>query len=237
MKKPIIIGDKSFRYKKDALLYYRNILNSYSYGDTLTETDFKDIMDLLRLHEKGEEKVGVGVKEIRVEQIRYKTKCFRVIRVDSTSDVFSYIKCINVGNSPIARFRRTCRDLVRNDLRDVKEAYFKAHSKKGKVKCQETGVWCSWEELNVDHRQPNTFSIIVERFIEMNGIDVEKVKYSEVVDEVYKFEDDWFSQSFREYHRSKANLRLVMKKKNLGRSHQARLERQGKDLVIEKKKC
>jgi hypothetical protein len=31
----------------------------------------------------------------------------------------------------------------------------------------------------------------------------------------------------------KSNLRLVRKEKNLGRSHQARIKRQKKDLIIE----
>jgi hypothetical protein len=233
MKKPIKIGEKTFIYKKDALLHFKRILNSYGYDEVLTPTDFEDVLNLLRLHERATEKIDVGVREIRVDEIRYKTKCFRIIRVDSSSDVFSYTKCINGGLSQIEKFRRTCRHLVNDDLRNVKLAYFKSHSRKGKVKCQETGEWCYWEELNVDHRQPNTFSVIVDRFIEVNGIVLDKVKYLEVVDAVYKFEDEFLCKSFREYHQEKSNLRLVKRRSNLGRSHQARLKRQAKDLLIE----
>jgi hypothetical protein len=233
MKKLILIGDISFSTKKEALAYFKSILNSYVYGESLREPDFLDVLALLRLHPRAEEKIGVGVREICVEEVRYKTKCFRIVRTDSSSDVFSYTKCINGRHSPIARFRRTCRDVVQEDLRGVKDAFFKAHSKKGKVKCQETGEWCSWEELNVDHRQPNTFSVIVDRFIELKGIDVEAVTYSEVMDAVYEFDDESLCKAFREYHRSKANLRLVKRVNNLGRSHLGRLGRQGKDLVVE----
>jgi hypothetical protein len=234
MKKPIIIGDRTFEHKKGALFYYSRILNSYEYGEVLSVSDFTDVMILLRLHEKYEEKIGVGVREIRVDQVRYKTKCFKLIRIDSTHDVFSYTKCINGRHSPSVKFIRTCRDLIQDDLRLVKETYFKAKSKKGKVKCQETGEWCLWEELNIDHRQPNTFSVIVDRFIELNGIDVHKVNYIEIMDAVYAFEDDSLSQSFRDYHHAKANLRLVKKSRNLGRSHQGRLGRQRKDLTVDK---
>lgn len=38
------------------------------------------------------------------------------------------------------------------------------------MKCQETGKLLKWEQLNVDHRQPNTFSIIVDRFVELRNI-------------------------------------------------------------------
>jgi len=233
MKKPIHIGDMNFGTKKEALAHFKRILNSYGYGESLTEPDFIDVLALLRIHPRAEEKIGVGVRAIRVEGIRYKTKCFRIVRTDSSFDVFSYTKCINGRHSPIAKFRRTCRDLVREDLRGVKKAYFKAHSKKGEVKCQETGEWGSWEDLNTDHRQPNTFSVIVDRFIEVNGVDVEAVDYVEVMDAVYEFADESLSAAFREYHRSKANLRLVKRTRNLGRSHLARLGRQARDLVVE----
>jgi len=35
------------------------------------------------------------------------------------------------------------------------------------VKCQESGELLSWKELVIDHRQLNTFSVIVDRFIEV----------------------------------------------------------------------
>jgi len=40
-------------------------------------------------------------------------------------------------------------------------------------------------------------------------------------------------EKFIEYHKEKANLRIVKKNKNLGRSHQAQIGRQKKDLKIE----
>jgi len=90
-----------------------------------------------------------------------------------------------------------------------------------------------WVELNIDHRQPNTFSVIVDRFIELHRIDLSYVEYIETIDNVYEFKDYNLSEKFRKYHKEKSNLRLVRKEKNLGRSHQARIKRQKKDLVIE----
>lgn len=232
MKKTILIGDKIFNTKKEALAHFKSILNAYDYGERLTESHFLDVQDLLQFHPEAEEMIGSGLREVRVDEVRYKTKCFRIIRMDSSSEVISYTKCINGKISPLAKFRKTCRDLVNEDLRGVKLAYFKANSKKGRVKCQETGDWCFWEELSVDHRQPNTFSVIVDRFIELNRINIELINYLEVMDSVYEFKDKSLCQNFREYHRSKANLRLIKKKKNLGRSHLARIGRQGKDLVV-----
>ncbi len=54
---------------------------------------------------------------------------------------------------------------------------FKNNSKKRQLKYQETGDLCKWTELAVNHIQPNTFSVIVNRFIEINNIDTEIYGY------------------------------------------------------------
>jgi len=53
------------------------------------------------------------------------------------------------------------------------------------------------------------------------------------MDGVYHFTDSELAENFKKYHKYKENLRIVMKKKNLGRSHQARINRQQKDLTID----
>ena len=85
MKPPIIIGEKEFKYKKDAITYYKNILNSYKYGESLNKHDYNDVYNLLQQHQRAKEKIGVGVKEIKVDRIRNKLKCFRIVRVDSST--------------------------------------------------------------------------------------------------------------------------------------------------------
>lgn len=233
MKKRLQLGQLHFHYKKDAIAHFRKILHSYESGEILNEHDFKDVLNLLKEHPDSEEKIGIGIKEIRVDKIRYQTKCFTVIRVDSSSEVFSYIKCINGSLTPLTKFSKTCRDLISEDLRSVKLSFFKENSKKGQVKCQETGVLSFWEELNIDHRQPNTFSVIVDRFIEIHNIDIFTIEYIESTDNIFSFKDESLSEEFRKYHKGKANLRLVRKDINSGRSYLAKNQRQKKDLVIE----
>ncbi len=96
---------------------------------------------------------------------------------DLTLEAFSYIKCINGEKPPLTIFSNTCRNVVQDDINKVKFQYFSENSKGGKVKCQESGDLCVWEELVIDHRQPNTFSVIVDRFIELNSIDIKSVEY------------------------------------------------------------
>lgn len=233
MKEELKIGELRFKYKKDALSHFRKILNSYENGQALNQEDFEQVFSLLKLHRNATEKIGCGVKSLKVDSVRHNTKCFKIFRVDSTSDIFSYTKCVNGGSTPIAKFNKVCRETINDDLREVKLAYFKKYSSKGRVKCQETGDLCSWEELSVDHRQPNTLSIIIDRFIELIGVDVSLVDYKKTPDHVYIFKDDSLTERFRHYHKEKANLRIVKKIINLSRSHQARVKRQKRDLTIE----
>jgi hypothetical protein len=227
------IGQHEFKFKKDALSYYKSILNSYKPNQLVIESDFEDLVELIKIRPDSKNKIGVGIECIKVIEVRHKTKCFEIQRMDGSSEVFSYIKCLNVKSNPLSKFRKTCRDTISEDLRNVKLSFFKKHSSKGQVKCQETGELCLWEELNVDHRQPNTFSIIVDRFIEVYNIDINQVEFIEVMDSVYNFKDTELSENFKKYHKEKANLRLVKKANNLGRSYQARVNRQQKDLRIE----
>ncbi len=233
LRKPIKIGKTEFPSKKSALEHYKKILNSYDFGERLNESDLKDILNLMELHPNPKKKIGVGIKEIKIGKARYNTKSFELVRFDKTTTLFSYTKRINSPKSKFAKFSKVCRTAIQNDLIQVKQNYFDKYSKKGRVKCQETGELFKWEELNIDHRQPNTFSVIVDRFIEVNKIDVEKVKYRSVSGGLDEFSDDELREKFTKYHKEKANLRIVSKNLNLGRSYQARIKRQSKDLTIE----
>ena len=234
MKTPIIIRDKVFKYKKDALLYFKNKLNSYDFGETLNTEDTKDLTALLLENETRKDKIGCGIKEIKIGKVQFGTKCFQIIRNDLTSENFSYVYCINGNPKPFTKFSNACRNAIHEDLHNVKQKYFDENSVKGKVKCQETKVLSYWEELNVDHRQPNTLSIIIDRFIELQKIDLKNIEYETDKDNKSLVADKDLENKFRDYHMEKANLRIVRKEKNLGRSHQGRVKNQKKDLRIEK---
>ena len=47
MKRSFKIGNKEYKFKKDAIAHYRKILNSYDFGQSLNDDDFNDIIDLL----------------------------------------------------------------------------------------------------------------------------------------------------------------------------------------------
>ena len=232
LRKAIEIGEKEFASKKEALNHYKAILNSYDFGETLKPNDFYDILDLLETHPNVIEKIGVGVDKVRVVKLKYDTKSFELVRIDGSTEYFSYTKRINAPKTDFSRFREACRQAIQDDLRNVKLSYFDKYSKKVKVKCQETGELLKYEELNVDHRQPNTFSVIVDRFAELKNIDLKNIKYITIDGGPNELADKKLKEDFRQYHKGKANLRIVKKTLNLGRSFQARVNRQKKDLTI-----
>ena len=229
----MIIGNRDFKYKKDALNFYKGILNSYKFGDFLSEIDRLEIVELLKKHPDFKRKYSNGIKQVLVDKVKYNSKAFHVIDNDSNKEVFSYIKCINGQKSPLTIFTNTCRDIVQEDINRVKLQYFRDNSKDGLVKCQESHDLCKWKDLVIDHRQPNTFSVIVDRFIEINEIDITKVDYIEIFDGVYEFGDEALSNQFKSYHKEKANLRIVKREINSGRAYQGRIKPQKKDLKIE----
>lgn len=241
MRKPIIIGNHSFKTKKEALLFFREILNKYSFGAILNEVDKNAILDLIVYDESFEKETDIiygknqvfFISEIKIGKAQYNTKCFEIVWNDGLKEFISYTQIINRHqNSDKFYFVKSCRNIIQDDLRNVKQKYFDKFSVKGMVKCQESEEILKWEDLVVDHRQPNTFSVIVDRFIEVNNIIIENIQYEEV-DNVLFFKDDKMNLDFREYHKNRAILRIVKKELNSSRSQYAKLKIFKNDLKIE----
>lgn len=259
----LTIGNKVYKYKKDALAYYQSMLNSYQFGDYVSEEHLDDLIDLLDYdysfynnQETGEiesveeredntennnkdedideDEDDIFIEGIRIAKVQYDSKCFEIVYTDDSTSYMSYLLILNRPKPDRAKdFNRACRNAIQDDIRLVKLRYFQLNSKKGLVKCQETGELDIWANLVVDHRQPNTFSMIVERFKEVRQIDVHKIEYE--FDEGNKrcFRDESLIQDFRNYHKEKANLRIVKKSINSSRTNMARISQSVNDLKIE----
>lgn len=260
MRKPLNIGEKEYKFRKDAITHYRVILNSYDFGQSLNDSDFDDILDLLDydyfnyiieneitnnnsaedLNDKIEidENVEKNVEEnliidIKVAKVQFNTKCFEIFYSNGSSQYISYLMIINnTKYTPEKLFYVACRNSIHNDIKSVKQDYFDKNSVKGQVKCQETNLLSKWNELAVDHRQPNTFSVIVDRFKELNKIKVDLIEYSSTDQNHIIFKDGNLTGRFREYHKEKATLRIVRMECNLSRTGLARIKRTSKDLTI-----
>jgi len=328
MRSPLKIGEKEYKTKKDAIAYYRAILNYYDFGESLNEDDIDDIIDLLNYNYSNylasldeiaenntEEQLELGLNDeikitdnetdeviqeelamrrdaerkmcidgikslkntlyefyeigldtsdietqiellesrlaelgeemecdepeipeiidIKIARVQFNTKCFEVFYSDNTSEIISYLMMINnKGYSQEEKFSKACRNSVQNDIRAVKQEYFDKNSVKGQVKCQETGILSKWEELVVDHRQPNTLSVIIDRFKEKYNIELDEIEYTSNEQNHLVFKDDNLAEQFREYHKEKANLRIVRTECNSSRTSLAKIKRTSKDLTV-----
>ena len=251
LKRPIIIGKKEFKYKKDVLAHYKKILNSYVFNDSLNDRDYYDVIFLLKkfsffnseISNLPEEEylkyVNKIIHDIKIYKAQYNTKSFCIeynMENDPENIEYQYISYLQIINrhktSPFRNFTMICRNEIQDDIFIVKQNYFNENSVKGKVKCQETGLFSTWEELVVDHRQPFTFSMIVDRFIELENIDIKNIDSFIGENNIVRLSDRTLSEKFKEYHKSKAKFRIVRKDCNLSRSGMAKISDSKNDLKV-----
>ena len=160
--------------------------------------------------ENTDNQYDIEIIDIKIAKVQFGARCFKVIYSNYSNWLISYILMINrPKENPDSLFSNACRSAIQKDMRDVKKKYFHDNSVKGFVKCQETCELSKWEDLAVDHRQPNTFSVIVDRFKELNQISATEVEYITTEENILIFKDETLSDKFRNYHKEKANLRIV----------------------------
>jgi len=230
---PIDIGDLHFDSKADALSYFRDILQKTRPGDLLMGKDRRDVESLIRNHPRAKEKIGIGIKFIKVINSLYGAKCFQFIREDNTTDTVSYTKCINCGVSNFLKFNEACRLSITPFMVQIKKNYF---TKDGLIKepaiCQLTGEVMFFSDAQVDHRQPMTFSQIIDRFIELKSIDVDKIEYETQGTFGHVFKDKCLEKEFIDYHNKKAVLNVIKKSANQAKAGDAIIKRKPTDLIV-----
>lgn len=155
------------------------------------------------------------------------TKCFSFLHKSNGMNYFSYILAINGPTSDAKRFSRACRNIVSSRLREYKISRFSNKP----VRCAITNRIVEWEECQVDHKAPLTFSVIVKSFIVANRIDVSSVAYAgDITVEAFLNQD--LADKFNEFHQKMAVLRIISTKQNQKLSGQARIKPTNKDDVL-----
>lgn len=228
----ITIGSKVFESKTKALSHYKEILNSYSAGETLRERDFESVFDLIyKGYDKTdiscyEEETGDTVKSIHVrEHPEFRnTKCFVIEDGKGETQLFSYILSINGSLSDTKIFSRACRHAVDDRLREFKKDIFKNRP----VRCAITNEIVEWEDCQIDHKAPLTFSVIVKSFIISNNIDISSVKYVTDISKE-KFSNTDLAERFVRFHSAMAVLRILSTIQNAKLSGAARIKPSAKD--------
>lgn len=248
----ITIGEKTFTSKTLAIKFYKEILDKYNFGETLLDEDAKHLI-ALSLKEEGtpEEVAGLaeeivadfyendegtyswnllGVMVDRHPDFRT-TKCFYFCGENDEGnfkDIFSYRMAINGLPTDIQKFSRACRFSVHDRIRKFKIQKFENRP----VRCVISGEIVEWEECQVDHKSPLTFSVIVKSFIVANNLNISTIEYT-YNNSREKFCDDSIAEKFYEFHKKMAVLRIVSTKENQKLSGSARVKPTQKDGVLE----
>ncbi len=77
MKKPIEIAGNKFTFKKDALEFYKKILNSYEFGEILNSSDFDNVYGLIEIHPQKKEKLVAELTISELEQLSLRQKVLK----------------------------------------------------------------------------------------------------------------------------------------------------------------
>lgn len=196
-RKPIIIGNKEFKFQKDAIEFFKEMLNSNRANKTIEGEDQDLLLALLERHPEAAHKIGVGVKRFYKAPTEMGTSCFWIERTDGSKTDFSYITAVKAkGKSLYQEFAEACRNAVRADLVNTKELFFNEHADKdGKVECEITGEKISIYESHLDHKKPLTFQVLVNTFIAANNITLSKEMLSTSQDE--QFETEFLDQNIK----------------------------------------
>ncbi|KAG2547300.1 DNA-directed RNA polymerase IV subunit 1-like [Panicum virgatum] len=82
----------------------QNMLREYPLNGYVMEPDKSLLVEALKFHPKGAEKIGVGVKEIKIglNPSHPGTRCFILLRNDDTTEDFSYNKCVQGAANSIS---------------------------------------------------------------------------------------------------------------------------------------
>lgn len=207
----ITIHGETFASKAALQRRVRELLSSGP--GPLPTGSYEFVIDLLRRHPSADEKLGVGVRAIRIVLAKpYNTRCLEIERIDGTRTDVSYLECLR-SSTPREWFRACCRTAVVPQIQAARHLAFAASAT---VVCPISGELITAEDGHVDHAPPWTFHVIVDAFIAAFSIDVADVTYTDgdgVVES--RFANADMSLSFGRFHAERAQLRVVSRRANL----------------------
>ena len=188
------------------------ILAASDPGDVIRGLDRAFLRALLDRHPNACEKIGPGVRSIRVRAADSPYgpgKCFEVVRKDGTREDFSYLKCLGDRNAERDRYE-AFRHAVRDQIEDARAHAF---ARPGPRKCPVTGESVTPATSHVDHAKPWTFKRLVETFLRKRSLAVLDVALTG--DEVKRIADEKLRAAWCAFHRRRATLRVVSVRANL----------------------
>lgn len=194
--------------KKKRLEYIQKIIKKYNNYDLLDNTDFLEVIKILRNHPKWEKKEGEGIASIQVIPNKWKNKVFLLNRVDGSTTDISFIQAINgKGITLKKRIYNACRNAIEHIILEERKKI-----DWGNQKCPITGkILINDKTTQIDHYDL-TFNELFEKWLE--GKDISCLEFSLNNDNEDNIVDDFFihndlKENFIDFHNKNTHLRAV----------------------------
>lgn len=207
-----IIGGQPCLTKEAVRAKCQRIMRETNGGSIEDRYQFAFLCDLFGRHPHAEQKVGLGIDIIFVKAVTpYNTRAFHIRRHDGTVTDISYEQCIAPKTDT-----RTLYNALRIEVWEQVAAFRdRAFTGKFTILCPYTREMLFRNTCHVDHRPPQTFKVIADRWIELEGGPDRVRLRSGDGDLGSRLANVQQVGRWQQYHRKKANLRVVSEQANL----------------------
>lgn len=228
------IGRLCFKNKTEAKKFFSEILNRNEIGSELSGDDFTHVKSLIEHHHNAVEKIGSGIEKIGVRRTKWgNSHRFVIIQTNGEEVALSYNTCLDGKTDSRKKFVSACRRHVHKDLHRWKVKQIVQPKSEGMLKCVESGELIEFEEGQVDHKPPLTFSVIVKAFVQARKMNTDQVAFVTDKDGMERLADEEVIADFREFHKEMAVLRILSKSANLKGSSKGRIAPTKNDGTLE----
>lgn len=219
--KTLLVHDRLFQTIGECVDFFKNMIGQYEDGDTVSEDHYPYLYSLLSdHHDDAARKIGCGVRsfEVHVDPVWKKNLYFVIVRVDGSTEDFSYHKCISKSKDG---HRHDVIKAMRHDVYEQTRRFRdNSYGNKKYVRCAITGLNTQKKDCHIDHAPPFTFLTLVRDFMAENGLRVSDIIVSAALDRScvtpLTLADSGIRQAWQEYHAKKAILRVTLDHANLG---------------------
>jgi hypothetical protein len=206
------IGDKEFPTKSSAEAYIRQVLARWKGQPFISGDDAQFVESLLALHPRQQLIIDCGLKHIKVQEIDNGYLRFLAVRIDSSIRDFSWRNCLS-PKSQRSQVMSICRSVVDPQIIAFRNDFWRNRKT---ADCPITSEPMTIRDSDVDHAPPNTFVVLVEKWLRVVRSDFEliEIEYRSGYEERSMFAERWLEGDWSEYHMQLAELRVVSRTAN-----------------------
>lgn len=209
-RRPVTVGTREFRTAGEAIKFVQDMVARYPDEEWLSEQDAAFVSDLLELHPRADEKIGVGGIQgflASTNPEHPNTRTIYGVRSDGSRFDFSWRKCINGEEREDIHRKALRRAIVEQTIAFKKEQFSTGQP----VSCSITGQSLEWNTCHVDHVAPYTLDRLIDDWLASENIVIEDVAISPSRDLQYNrnMTDAKQRQSWEQYHYMHKRLRLL----------------------------